>query len=45
MPIPDPDKHRFEFEAPGWRISATGLGLAVLVFLALIGVAYVIATG
>ena len=36
MTTNDPEKHRFDFEAPGWRLSASGLGLAVVVVLALV---------
>ncbi|MCC4295880.1 MULTISPECIES: hypothetical protein [Brevundimonas] len=40
MTTNDPEKHRFDFEAPGWRLSASGLGLAVVVVLALVATIY-----
>ncbi|ADL02224.1 hypothetical protein [Brevundimonas subvibrioides] len=41
----EPDKHRFDFEGPGWRLSATGLGLAVVVVLAVVAIVYLMQPG
>ena len=40
MTTNDPDNHRFDFEGPGWRLSASGFGLAVVVVLALMAMVY-----
>ena len=45
MTTNDPDKHRFDFEGPGWRLSASGLGLAVVVVLALAAMVYFTGAG
>ncbi|MEH6678446.1 hypothetical protein [Phenylobacterium sp.] len=45
MTTNDPDKHRFDFEGPGWRLSASGLGLAVVVVLALAAIVYFTGAG
>lgn len=45
MTTHDPDKHRFDFEGPGWRLSASALGLAVVVGLALAAMVYFTGAG
>ena len=45
MTTNDPDNHRFDFEGPGWRLSASGFGLAVVGVLALMAMVYFTGAG